>query len=109
MHVQSCCFAYKTYCFFLPSRRRPRRWILKSLLLIYCNYLPLYTRELLGRLLGLSPFGQNPCNFICHDLRLGYQGCHRPVHEREKSIYVPYSIRTEAYVLLRFFVPIRED
>ena len=32
MHVQSCCFAYRTYCFFfLRSRCRPRRWILKSL------------------------------------------------------------------------------
>ena len=32
MHVQSCCFAYKTYCF-LTSRGCPHRWILKSLLL----------------------------------------------------------------------------
>ena len=30
MQVQSCCFAYKTYCF-LRSRCRPR-WILNSLL-----------------------------------------------------------------------------
>ena len=28
MHVQSCCFAYKTYCFFLRSRCGPRRGIL---------------------------------------------------------------------------------
>ena len=29
----SCCFSYKTFFFFfLRSRRRPRRWILKSLL-----------------------------------------------------------------------------
>ena len=34
MHVQSCCFAHKTYCFFFwHSRCRPGRWILKSLLL----------------------------------------------------------------------------
>ena len=34
MHVQSCCFAHKTYCFFFwHSRFRPGRWILKSLLL----------------------------------------------------------------------------
>ena len=32
MHVQSCCFAYKTYWFFLRSFCRPRRWILKSLI-----------------------------------------------------------------------------
>ena len=33
MHVQICCFVYKAYClFFLRSRCRPRRWILKSLL-----------------------------------------------------------------------------
>ena len=33
MHVQSCCFGYKTICFFWRFRRRPRRWILKSLVL----------------------------------------------------------------------------
>ena len=32
MHVQSCCFTYRTYCFFWRSRCRPRRWILKSLM-----------------------------------------------------------------------------
>ena len=33
MHVQSCCFAYKTYCFFfLLSRCCQGRWILKSLI-----------------------------------------------------------------------------
>ena len=32
MYVQSCCFAFKTYCFFLRPRCRPRRWILKSLM-----------------------------------------------------------------------------
>ena len=36
MRVQSCCFAFKAYCFFfLPSVRPPRRWILKSLLQSY--------------------------------------------------------------------------
>ena len=32
MHVQSCCFAFETYCFFLRSRCCLRRWILKSLI-----------------------------------------------------------------------------
>ena len=32
VHVQSCCFANQTYCFFWRSRYRPRRWILKSLI-----------------------------------------------------------------------------
>ena len=31
MQVQSCCFAYKTHCFFCSSRYRPRRWILSFL------------------------------------------------------------------------------
>ena len=46
--------------------------------IIDCKYLPLNTRELLGCLLGISPSGQNPCNFIYHDLRLGYQWWHWP-------------------------------
>ena len=32
VHVQSCCFANQSYWFFLRSRYRPRRWILKTLL-----------------------------------------------------------------------------
>ena len=32
IHGQSCCFAYKAYCFFWSSRCRLRRWILKSLI-----------------------------------------------------------------------------
>ena len=46
--------------------------------IIDCRKLPLYTRELLGCLLGISSSGQNPCNFIYHDLRLGYQWWNRP-------------------------------
>ena len=34
MHVQSCCFANQTYCFFCRSRCRPRRRCLSSLLLL---------------------------------------------------------------------------
>ena len=37
MHVQSCCFAYKTYCF-LRSRCRPRFWIVKSLIFSEMRY-----------------------------------------------------------------------
>ena len=37
MHVQSCCFAYKTYCF-LRSRCRPRFWIVKSLIFSETRY-----------------------------------------------------------------------
>ena len=33
MHVQSCFFAYSTYCFFWRSRWRRRRGILNSLVL----------------------------------------------------------------------------
>ena len=32
VHVQLCCFANQTYCFFWRSRYRPCRWILKSLI-----------------------------------------------------------------------------
>ena len=32
VHVESCYFAYKTFFFFLRSRCRPRRWILRSLM-----------------------------------------------------------------------------
>ena len=31
--MQSCFFANQTYCFFWRSRHRPRRWILKSLII----------------------------------------------------------------------------
>ena len=34
VHVQSCCFANKTYCFFWRSRYSPRGGILKSLIIV---------------------------------------------------------------------------
>ena len=51
MHVQSCCFAYSTYCFFWRSRCRRRRGILKSPLSILIryglwNYLPMIKTQL---------------------------------------------------------------
>ena len=41
MYVQSCCFAYKTYCFF---GHRPRRWILKSLIITKPERVPDLTK-----------------------------------------------------------------
>ena len=37
MHVQSCCFAYKTYCFCLRSRFLPRLWKVRIVTVVCCE------------------------------------------------------------------------
>ena len=61
MYVQSCCFAYKIYCFvlfvlffFWRSRCRPRRWILKSLMTLLSTTTVLF-RTTFTRTIKLNP------------------------------------------------------
>ena len=71
VHVQSCCFANKTYVFFWRSHYRPRRWILKSLFphLIRCPVAGYFwKRRFFSCVLAFRPcvngvFGHQKCRF----------------------------------------------
>ena len=92
MYVQSCCFAYKIYCFlfvclfvFWRSRCRPRRWILKSLMTLLSTITVLF-KTTFTRTIKLNPLLKLPLGSNLSHTKKKHPGKYRKNNKKYKVI-----------------------